>query len=109
MGTQYPRSFRKRTSRMRKQFLPQMEQMECRLVPSVVQVHAGGDLQAAINHAQPGDQLVLDAGATFSGPITLPAKTGDQWITIQSSALDHLPAPGQRVGPGDAPFMPKII
>ncbi|HLJ98149.1 MAG TPA: DUF4214 domain-containing protein, partial [Gemmataceae bacterium] len=37
-----------------------------------------------------------------------PNKTGDQWITIQSAALDHLPAPGQRVGPDDAAFMPKI-
>ncbi len=93
---------------MRKLFArPRLEQMECRLAPSVVNVHAGDDLQAAINHAQPGDQLVLDAGATF-GAIRLPNKTGNQWITIQSSALDHLPAPGQRVGPADAPFMPKI-
>jgi hypothetical protein len=93
---------------MRKLFArPRLEQMECRLVPSVVNVHASDDLQAAINHAQPGDQLVLDAGATF-GAIRLPNKTGNQWITIQSSALDHLPAPGQRVGPADAPFMPKI-
>lgn len=89
-------------------FRPHLEQIESRLVPSVVQVHAGDNLQAAINHAQPGDQLVLDAGATFAGPITLPAKTGEQWITIQSSALDHLPAPGQRVAPADASFMPKI-
>src|SRR5207245_4351996 len=109
MRTQYPKCFRKRAGRTRKQSLRlQMEQMESRLVPSVVQVHAGDNLQAAINHAQPGDQLVLDAGATFTGPIILPNKTGDQWITIQSSALDHLPPPGQRVGPEDSTFMPKI-
>src|SRR5262249_46886290 len=48
-------------------------------------------------------------GATFTGPITLPNKAGDQWITIESSALDQLPAGGQRVGPRDAPLMPKII
>jgi hypothetical protein len=89
-------------------FCPRIEQMESRLVPSVVNLHAGDNLQAALNHAQPGDQLVLDAGAIFSGPITLPNKVGDQWITIQSSALDRLPAPGQRVGPSDAALMPKI-
>src|SRR5437879_7388728 len=101
MRTQCPRSFRKRATRMRKQFLPQMEQMECRLVPSVVSVHAGEDLQVAINHAQPGDQLVLDAGASF-GAIRLPNNNGNQWITIQSSALDDYPAPGHRVGPDEA-------
>ncbi|HLJ97932.1 MAG TPA: hypothetical protein VKU02_32515, partial [Gemmataceae bacterium] len=89
-------------------FRPHLEEMEARRVLSVVPVHAGDSLQAAIDHAQPGDTLILDAGATFSGPISLPNKTGDQWITIQSAALDHLPAPGQRVGPDDAAFMPKI-
>src|SRR5438552_1078616 len=108
MRTEQTRRLSKRGGRKRKPFLPQMEQMESRLVPSVVSVHAGDDLQAAINHAQPGDKLVLDAAATFTGPITLPNKTGDPWITIQTSALDQLPAAGQRVGPSNASLMPKI-
>jgi hypothetical protein len=85
-----------------------LEQMELRLVPSIIPVHAGDNLQTAINRAQPGDQIVLDAGATFTGPISLPNKAGAQWITIQSSALDHLPAAGQRVSPADSQYMPKI-
>ena len=30
-------------------------------------VYAGGDLQGALNAAQPGDEIVVEAGATFSG------------------------------------------
>ena len=30
-------------------------------------VNAGGNLQAALNAAQPGDVILLEAGATFSG------------------------------------------
>src|SRR5205085_2266910 len=78
-------------------------------------VHAGNDLQTAINNAQPGDVLVLDAGATFTGPgpgpITLPDK-GDgnsSYITIESSALGSLPDALNRVSPGDGSYMPKIV
>ena len=62
-------------------------------------VNAGGNLQAAINNAAPGDTLVLQAGATFTGPITLPNKSGSGWIYIQSSAYANLPGPGTRVTP----------
>jgi hypothetical protein len=91
-------------------FRPYLEPLEPRAVPSTVNLHAGDNLQAAIDNAQPGDVLILDAGATFTGPITLPNKDGDpdQWITIESSAMDQFPASGQRVGPQDAAFMPKI-
>ena len=34
-------------------------------------VSAGGDLQAALNEANPGDTIVLGAGATFTGPFVL--------------------------------------
>ena len=37
-------------------------------------VNAGGDLQAAINRATPGDQILLPPGATFTGLFTLPRK-----------------------------------
>src|SRR5262249_52739363 len=48
----------------------------------VVTVNAGGDLQAAINNAQPGDTIVLQAGATFTGNFILPAKSGSAYVTI---------------------------
>ncbi len=39
---------------------------------SVVTVNAGGDLQSALNNAQCGDVIQLQAGATFTGRFTLP-------------------------------------
>lgn len=77
---------------------------------STITVNAGGNLQAALNSAQLGDTIVLQAGATFTGPFTLPNKTtGSGWIYIRSSAYSSLPAPGTRVSPADAANMPKIV
>jgi len=76
---------------------------------NTITVNAGGNLQTAINNAQPGDTIVLEAGATFSGSFTLPNKTGSGWIYIRSSAYSSLPAPGTRVSPADAANMPKIV
>jgi hypothetical protein len=70
---------------------------------------AGDDLQRALEEARPGDTLVLQAGATFVGPLTLPRKRGDEFVNIESSALDRLPPEGQRVSPTDAALMPKIV
>ncbi len=77
---------------------------------NTITVNAGGNLQAALNNAQLGDTIVLQAGATFTGPFTLPNKTtGAGWIYVRSSALASLPAPGTRVSPTDAANMPKIV
>src|SRR5262249_19115655 len=63
----------------------------------------------AINNAQPGDTLMLQAGATFSGNFVLPVKSGTTDITIRSSAPDStLPAVGVRIDPTFAPALPKI-
>jgi nitrous oxidase accessory protein NosD len=51
-------------------------------------VNAGGDLQAAIDAAHPGDTIVLQAGATFNGPFRLRVKNGSTPITIRSSSAD---------------------
>lgn len=73
-------------------------------------IGAGGDLQAALDKAQLGDTIVLQAGATFTGPYTLPNKTsGSGWIYIISSNLASLPIPGQRVSPNDAANMAKLV
>ena len=61
----------------------------------VTVVPAGADLQAAINQAQPGDTLLLTAGATYVGNFVLPAKSGASDITIRSSALAST-LPGRR-------------
>ena len=75
-----------------------------------IQVAAGGDVQAALNSAEPGDEIVLQAGATFTGNFTLPAKGADgKWITIRTSDLANLPKEGVRVSPKNAAAMPKIV
>ena len=76
---------------------------------ATINVPAGGNLQAAINNAQPGDEIVLEAGATYAGPITLPVKAGASYITIRSSAIANLPPEGTRVSPAYASAMPKIV
>ena len=75
----------------------------------VSHVPAGGDLQAAINAAAPGDTITLEPGATYVGNFVLPAKDGDQFITIRSSAPDaDLPAADVRITPAAAPLLPKL-
>lgn len=70
-------------------------------------VNSGGDLQAAIDAAQPGDEIVLQAGARFVGNYVLRAKPGSSWITIRSSQLSSLPE-GTRVGPAQVSAMATI-
>jgi chitodextrinase len=73
-------------------------------------VPAGGDLQATLASANPGDTIVLQAGATFTGNFVLPAKAGASYIVIRTSALDAgFPAEGTRVGPAEAPMMARIV
>ncbi len=73
-------------------------------------VNAGGDVQAALNAAQPGDVVTLEAGATFAGNYTLPNKSGAGWIIIRTSAPDaSLPPPGTRITPAYAAVLPKVI
>ena len=72
---------------------------------------AGGNLQNALNSAQRGDEIVLSAGATFTGNFTLPAKSGtaaNGWIIVRSDKLSSLPSMGTRVTPAKAGLMPKI-
>src|SRR6185369_16857649 len=68
-------------------------------------VPSGGDLQAAINSAVPGDTIVLDAGATYRGPFTLPKKTGDLYVTIQSSRASEITG---RVTPAQSGLLAKL-
>ncbi|MGH9753039.1 MAG: hypothetical protein ACREA2_09660 [Blastocatellia bacterium] len=75
-----------------------------------INVAAGGDVQEAINRAQPGDVILLQAGATFTGNFRLPNKSGSNWIVIRSSAADaDLPPPGTRITPDKSAIMPKLI
>lgn len=67
---------------------------------ATINVAQGADLQAALQAAQPGDVIVLQAGASYHGSFKLPRKTGDEWITVRTSAPDTaLPPAGERVTP----------
>jgi hypothetical protein len=72
-------------------------------------VAAGGDLQAALDAARPGDSILLAEGAEFVGNFVLPAKSGDSWITLRTSAPDPLlPARGTRIRPAHAPLLARL-
>ena len=69
---------------------------------SVITVNAGGNLQSALNSAQCGNTIELQAGATFTGVFQFPAKNCDNshWIIVRTSSPDSaLPAEGQRLTP----------
>jgi hypothetical protein len=74
----------------------------------VLHVAAGGDLQAAIDKAQPGDRITLDRGATYRGPFRLPRKDGNGWVVIATADTGFAPA-GQRVAPSQASMMAKLV
>src|SRR2546423_1307257 len=73
-------------------------------------VAAGGNLQAALNAAQPGDTILLEPGATFTGPFTLPTKSGTDYITVRTAADNSsLPSDGARITPAYSGVMPKLV
>ena len=71
-------------------------------------IQNGIDFQSALDNAQSGNVIVLDAGATYEGSFKLRKKSGNDWIYIESSALDLLPAEGNRVAPQDEANMPVL-
>ncbi len=77
------------------------------LTGRTIRVAAADDFQAALEAARPGDEITLAAGAVFTGPFTLPAKTGTGWIVVRSSESGRL-TKGKRVTPEDAALMPKL-
>jgi hypothetical protein len=69
---------------------------------AIITVNAGDDLQAALNAAQCGNTIQLQAGATFTGIFKFPARSCDNnhWIIVRTSSPDTaLPAEGQRLTP----------
>jgi hypothetical protein len=71
-------------------------------------VTAGGDLQAALNSANCGDTVELEAAATYVGTYAISKQCGTNYITIRSSRLSELPE-GVRVTPAQSYLMPKVV
>ncbi|HSB80588.1 MAG TPA: hypothetical protein VLM91_17540, partial [Candidatus Methylomirabilis sp.] len=72
-------------------------------------VASGGDFQAALDRAQPGDTITLAPGAVYTGPFTLLDKEGSGWIVIRTGAPDsRLPPPGERLDPSYAALLPRL-
>lgn len=76
---------------------------------TVIHVPAGGNLQQAIDQAQPGDTITLEAGSSYSGQFRLRQKTGNSFITITTAGSDVIPPPDIRITPDDAVAVAKII
>lgn len=78
---------------------------------SIISLPANGDLQAALDRAQPGDVIELARGGVYKGNFTLPVKTaGSGWIVIRPAAGVSLPPEGSRMTPAlaAAAQLPKI-
>ena len=76
---------------------------------STLTVPAGGDLQAALNTAKPGDTILLEPGATYVGHFELPVHGGTAYITLRTSdPAGYLPSTGVRITPTHAPYLAKL-
>jgi hypothetical protein len=76
---------------------------------ATIDVRAGGDLQAALDSARPGDVILLEPGARFVGNFVLPVKPGSSFITLRSAASDgELPSEHGRITPAHARLLPKL-
>src|SRR4026209_633977 len=66
-----------------------------------------GDLQRELENARPGQTITLDPGVIYKGPFTLPAKSGNEYITIQTAKIAELKE-GVRVTPAQTPLLAKL-
>ena len=73
----------------------------------IIRVPPGGNVQAAIERADSGDVVELQAGAVYSGTISLPNKPLTDYVTIRSSGSANLPE-GKRVTPAQRSSMATI-
>jgi len=71
-------------------------------------VHAGGNLQTVLNGVSCGDEVVIDAGALFSGNFTTPLiRCPTSPVLVRSASIASLP-PGVQVQQSQANLMPTL-
>jgi hypothetical protein len=78
--------------------------------PSAIRIPSGGDLQAALNNARPGDTILLARDASYLGNFVLPARRGDddRAITVRTEGDADLPREGERMTPAAAEHLAKL-
>ena len=76
--------------------------------PAAIRVAAGGDLQAALDRANAGDVIELASGATYSGNFVLPAKDGNRYTIVRTTATPGLPDADGRITPAQGEKLAKI-
>lgn len=77
-----------------------------------VRVEARGDLQSALDRAQPGDVILLAPGATYTGGFVLPKRAckPNAWITVRTDLPETAPAASkERVTPATASRFAKLM
>src|SRR5262245_17819386 len=77
-------------------------------VGSPTTVRGGDDLQRALNDARPGDTILLERGATFTGNFVLPAHAGGGVITVRTAGDEGLPREGEAVTSEAASVLAKL-
>src|SRR2546422_7118273 len=77
------------------------------LEADIINVPPGANLQSQIDAALPGDEIVLQAGAGFTGPFTLRAENGPREIVIWAGAASQV-APGGWGLPAEAGPQPPV-
>lgn len=73
-----------------------------------ITVKPGQNFQLALDAAQPGDEIVLTAGTSYSGNFVLPKKPGDAFITVRSSRCSEIPA-AVRIDLNQEPLTAKLM
>ena len=76
-----------------------------------IRVGSGGNLQGALDSAQPGDAILLAPGVTFTGNFVLRNKgigsSCSAWITLRTDGSS--PGRGQRATPSNASGFAKLV
>ncbi len=72
-------------------------------------VPAGGDLQAALNAARPGETVFLASGAIYTGNYVLKGRSGSDTrpVIVRTAGSDPVP-PGERMTPEAASGLAKL-
>ena len=76
----------------------------------MTRVPSGGDLQAALSRAKPGDTVLLARDGQYVGNFVLPAHKGDddRVITVRTEGDSDFPAEGERMTPAAAAHLAKL-